>query len=73
MEHWWNVRQGKTGLLGQKPVPVPLVPLRISCALAWDLSLFFGLRGRRITDCAMARPPDNAKQSALEVFCSLPG
>jgi len=31
------------------------------------------LRGRRITDCAMARPLDNAKQLALEVFCSLPG
>jgi hypothetical protein len=30
MEHWWNSRDGKTELLGEKPVLVPLHPPQIT-------------------------------------------
>jgi len=36
MEHWWNDIDGKTEVLGEKPVPFPLCPPQISHGLAWD-------------------------------------
>ena len=36
MEHRWNDTDGKTEVLGEKPVPVPLCPPQISHELAWN-------------------------------------
>jgi hypothetical protein len=51
----WNW-QGKTEVLGEKPVPVPLCPPQIPHRLARDLTRAFAVGGRRLTAWAMARP-----------------
>jgi len=33
---WENFEEGKTEQLGDKPVPVPLLPSHISHGLTWD-------------------------------------
>ena len=48
----WNW-QGKTEVLGEKPVPVPLCPPQIPHGLTRDSAV----RGRRLTAWVMARPP----------------
>ena len=49
--------QGKTEVLGEKPVPVPLCPPQIPHGLIWDRTRSSAVRGRRLTAWAMARPP----------------
>ena len=36
---------GEAEVLGEKPVPVPLVPPRIRSALAWDRIRVFAVKG----------------------------
>jgi hypothetical protein len=45
--------QGKTGVLGEKPVPVPLCPLQISHALTWNRTRASAVEGRRLTPITM--------------------
>jgi hypothetical protein len=51
----WNW-QGKTKVLGQKPVPVPLCPPQIPHGLSRDQTRASAVGGRRLTASAMARP-----------------
>jgi hypothetical protein len=51
----WNW-QGKTEVLGEKPVPVPLCPPQIPHKLTWDRTRASAVRGQRLTAWAMARP-----------------
>jgi hypothetical protein len=51
----WNW-QGKTEVLGEKPVPVPLCPPQIPHGLKGDWTQASAVRGRRLTAWAMARP-----------------
>jgi hypothetical protein len=51
----WNW-QGKTEVLGENPVPVPLCPPQILQGLTRDRTRASALRGRRLTAWAMARP-----------------
>jgi hypothetical protein len=53
----WNW-QGKTEVLGEKPVPVPLCPPQIPHGLTRDRTRFSAVTGRRLTACATARPYD---------------
>jgi hypothetical protein len=50
----WNW-QGKTEVLGKKPVPVPLCPPQIPHGLTRDWTRASAVRGRRLTAWAMAR------------------
>jgi hypothetical protein len=50
----WNW-QGKTEVLGEKPVPVPLCPPQIPHGLTRDRTWASGMGGRRLTAWAMAR------------------
>jgi hypothetical protein len=51
----WNW-QGKTEVLGENPVPVPLCPPQIPHGLNRDRTRASVVRGRRLTAWAMARP-----------------
>jgi hypothetical protein len=51
----WNW-QGKTEVLGEKPVPVPLCPPQIPKGRTRDRTRAFAVGGRRLTASAMARP-----------------
>jgi hypothetical protein len=51
----WNW-QGKTEVLGEKPVPVPLCPPQIPHGLARDRTRASAVEGLRLTAWAMARP-----------------
>jgi hypothetical protein len=51
----WNW-QGKTEVLREKPVPVPLCPPQIPHRLTRDRTRVFAVRGRRLTAWVMARP-----------------
>jgi hypothetical protein len=51
----WNW-QGKTEVLGEKPVPVPLSPPQIPHGLTRDRTRASAVRGRRLTAWAVARP-----------------
>jgi hypothetical protein len=51
----WNW-QGKTEVLGEKPVPVPLCPPQIPHGLTLDRNRASSVRVRRLTAWAMARP-----------------
>jgi hypothetical protein len=51
----WNW-QGKTEVLGEKPVPVPLCPPQIPQGPTRDPTRASAVRGRRLTAWAMARP-----------------
>jgi hypothetical protein len=51
----WNW-QGKTEVLGEKPVPLPLCPPQIPHGLTRDRTRSSAVRGRRLTAWAMARP-----------------
>jgi hypothetical protein len=51
----WNW-QGKTPVLGEKPVPVPLCPPQIPHGLARDRTRASAVGGRRLTAWTMARP-----------------
>ena len=51
----WNW-QGKTEVLGEKPVPVPLCPPQIPHGLTRDRTRASAVTGRRLTVWAMARP-----------------
>jgi hypothetical protein len=42
-------RQGKTEVLGEKPVPVPICPPQISHGLTWDRSRASEVTGPRLT------------------------
>jgi hypothetical protein len=46
VEWYW---QGKTEVLGEKTVPVPLCPPQISHRLTWDRTLASAVSGRRLT------------------------
>jgi hypothetical protein len=59
----WNW-QGKTEVLGEKPVPVPLCPPQIPHGLTRDRTRASAVRGRRLTAWAMARPFLNTVLSA---------
>jgi hypothetical protein len=48
--------QGKTEVLGEKPVPVPLCPPQIAHVLIRDLTRTSAVGGRQLTSWAMARP-----------------
>jgi hypothetical protein len=52
----WNW-QGKTAVLGEKRVPVPLYPPQIPHGLTRDRT--WAVKDRRLTAWAMARPPGN--------------
>ena len=57
MEHLWNeTDRGKTEVLGQKPVPVPLYPPQIPHGLTQDRNRASTVRRRRLTAWAVARP-----------------
>ena len=47
MVEWY--RQGKTEVLGEKPVTVPFFPPQIRLGLTWDRTRAFAVRGRRLT------------------------
>jgi hypothetical protein len=50
MEHRWNeIDRGKTEVLGEKPVPVPLCPPQIPHGLTRDRARASAVRGRRLT------------------------
>jgi hypothetical protein len=51
----WNW-QGKTEVLGEKPVPAPLYPPQIPHGLTRDRTRAFAVGGRRLNAWAMARP-----------------
>jgi hypothetical protein len=51
----WNW-QGKTEVLGEEPVPVPLCPPQILHGLTRDRTRTSAMRGRRLIAWAMARP-----------------
>jgi hypothetical protein len=51
----WNW-QGKTEVLGEKPVPVPLCPPQIPHGLTRDRTQASTVRGRRLSTWTMARP-----------------
>jgi hypothetical protein len=51
----WNWH-GKTEVLGEKPVPVPLCPPQIPPGLTRDRIRVSAVRGRRLTAWAMSRP-----------------
>jgi hypothetical protein len=51
----WNLH-GKTEILGEKPVPLPLCPPQIPHGLTRDRARPSAVRGRRLTSWAMARP-----------------
>jgi hypothetical protein len=53
----WNW-QGKTEILGEKPVPVPLCPPHIPHGLTRHRTQSSAVRGRRLTAWATARPSD---------------
>ena len=36
VDHWWNVSNRKTKVLGENPVPLPLCPSQIQHRLVWD-------------------------------------
>jgi hypothetical protein len=59
----WNC-QGKTELLVEKPVPVPLCPSQIPHGLTRDRTRASVVRGRRLTAWAMARP-ETSLQAAV--------
>jgi hypothetical protein len=46
----WNW-QGKTEVLGENPVPVPLCPPQIPHGLTWNWTRASAVRGRRLTAC----------------------
>jgi hypothetical protein len=48
--------QGKTEVLGEKPVLLPLCPPQISHGLTWDRTRASAVRGRRLTAWAMTLP-----------------
>jgi hypothetical protein len=55
MEHRWKWKwQGKTEVLGEKPVPVPLSPPQIPHGLTRDRTRVSAVGGRRLTAWAMA-------------------
>jgi hypothetical protein len=56
----WNW-QGKTEVLGEKPVPVLLCPPQIPHGPTRDRIRVFAVRGRRLTAWAMARPSAEVK------------
>ena len=57
MEQWWNdTDRGKTEVLGQKPVPVPLSRPQISNGLTWNQARDSAVRRRRVTARAMTLP-----------------
>jgi hypothetical protein len=57
MEHHWNeIDRGKTEVLGEEPVPVPLCPPQIPHGLTRDRTRTFAVGDRRLTAWAMARP-----------------
>jgi hypothetical protein len=55
--------QGKTEVLGEKPVPVPLCPPQIPYGLTRDRTRASAVEGRRLTAWAMARPNDELQFS----------
>jgi hypothetical protein len=59
----WNWH-GKTELLGEKPVPVPLCPPQIPHAPTRDRTGVSAVGGRLLTAWAMARPLENKVRSA---------
>jgi hypothetical protein len=60
----WNW-QGKTEVLGEKPVPVPLCPLQIPHGLTRNWSRASVVRGRQLTTWAMAQPWANVTGNKL--------
>jgi hypothetical protein len=60
----WNW-QGKTEVLGEKPLPVPLCPPQIPHGLTWDWSRASAVSGRWLTAWAMARPMPALVNSTL--------
>ena len=48
--------QGKTEVLGEKPIPVSLCLQQIPHGLTWDRSRVSAVGGRRLTAWALARP-----------------
>jgi len=48
VERWRNDTDGKTAVLGEKRVPVPLYPLQISHRLAWDRTRASVVRGQQL-------------------------
>jgi hypothetical protein len=65
----WNWH-GKTEVIGEKPVPVPLCPLQIPHGPARDRTRAYMVGGRRLTAWAMARPLTHTyrQKSKLDPF-----
>ena len=55
MEQWWNYTDGKTEVLGGKPLTVPLFPAQISRRVALIGARVSVMRGHRLAAWAMAR------------------
>jgi hypothetical protein len=54
MKHRWKkIDRGKTEVLGEKPVPVPLCPPQIPHGLTRDRTRASTVRVRRLTACAI--------------------
>ena len=60
-EHWLNDTDGKTGVLGAKPVPVPLFPPQTPHRLAWDRIWASAVQ---LTTWDMARPKHTRSHAA---------
>jgi hypothetical protein len=61
--------QGKTEVLGEKPVPVPLFPPQIPHGLTRDQTRASAVGGRRLTAWAMAQPrKELPSDSSLDVL-----
>jgi hypothetical protein len=64
----WNWH-GKTEVLGEKPVPVPLCPPQIPHGPTRDWTPASAVRGRRLTAWAMARPTYDSYSRGKQIPC----
>ena len=66
---------GKTEVLGENPVPVPLRPPQLPQGMAWDRKETSAVRGRRITDWVTIRikSSSSARLMRLESNCEIWG
>jgi hypothetical protein len=55
VEHLWNLtdQQGKTEVLGEKLIPVPLCPPQIQHGIVWNWARIFMVTGGHLTAWAI--------------------
>jgi hypothetical protein len=64
-----EIDRGKTEVLGEKPVPVPLCPPQIPHGLTRDRTQASALRGQLLTAWAMARPYEDVSTDRTAPKC----